>query len=989
MDEQQQRLLEDLSGALDGEIACDFATLSVYSSDASLCSIRPLAVAFPRNQADVLAIAQYSNEQSIPVIPRGAGTGLAGGALGTGIIVDFSRYMNQILEIGEQHVVVQPGIVLDQLNQKLAETGRYFPPDPANAAVTTIGGMIGVDAAGSHAVQVGSTRNYVDRLQLVLAGGVTLDAMKKTSVPETPDHEQSDEDSVVRNLLGQTEVVHTEQRRVIRRLINVIEENQELIALHQPYLPRNCAGYYMRGLLDGETIDLPKLLVGSEGTLGMVTEARLHTLAIPEFRGVVLFEFGEMPDALNAIKTIVEQQPSACDLLDRRISTLVRESNPRYAKLISPHAEAVMIVEQTGNNDRQMKQRLSEIVRAVRLTNPTSHVTFTSDAAEDVEFVWGIARNVTSLLNRLKGATVPLPFVEDIAIPPNRIPDFLPKAQRVFQRHEVTASLYAHAASGQLHLRPFMPDYTADGGEKLQAVARDLYRVVFDYGGTMSGEHGDGLTRTSFLRSQYGPLYRVFKSVKDIFDPKNLMNPEKIISNDPHLLRRHLRLETQPSETIELQLSWNHAKVKSVIGDCNRCGTCRVQGSSQRMCPFFHNDQFESASPRAKSNLMADIMAGRFDAEEVGSSEVNAVASLCFNCKQCESECPTQVDIPHLFNEMKAQYVAANGVPWAEWLLSRAHLIGNSGTRFSLLVNPLLTNRLSRWLMEKLFGISRHRKLPAFASHSFVRFAERLQKRDKRIDPGKDDVIYFVDQFANFHDPQIGRSVLAINRKLDQQIFVPVNQGISGMSYITNGEMEKAREVVDKNIRDFVEYARDGHDIISTEPSAHLCLKREYEFVVSSPETQVVSKQSIDFGEYLSNKLNAGTSFDFRPVPLKIGYHVPCHVKAVYGQSPYIEILKNIPELEIIPLNDSCTGMAGLFGLIGKNHEKSQQIGSPLFDSIKESPIHLACTECSSCKMQMEYGSGMTTIHPVKLIAYAMGTPVKSLSELRGFPQLK
>ena len=498
--------MEDLSGSFKGELRCDPLTLAMYASDASIFQVAPLAVARPCDRDDVVALARYAAEVGLPLVARGAGTGVAGGAIGEGIIVDFSRRMRAVESIGEATIRVQPGIVRDQLNRVLRPYGRYFPPDPSNTAITTIGGMLGVDAAGSHSVRVGSTRDHVESIETVLAGGTLLELgnepLTESGSPLSPPGEAA-------SVPGSNGNGHPQsaKRRLVERLAVLLRENSQIIRQKQPPLIRNSAGYYVRGLLSATHLNVPRLLVGSEGTLGLFTAATLQTFPLPPHRAAVLLLFGDLESATQAVQEIADLEPSACDLMDRRLLSLARESDPRFEQLIAPTAEVALIVEHVGFSNAQCRERIGMTVRAIHARNIGAVVAFQAYQDEDVEFLWTLPGKVVPLLTRIKGHTRPTPIVEDIAVPPAALREFLVTAQRVFQSHEVTASLYSHAAAGQIHLRPFLPPLSPLDGGRLEALAADLYAAVFAVGGTVSGEHGDGMSRSAFLRAEYGELY--------------------------------------------------------------------------------------------------------------------------------------------------------------------------------------------------------------------------------------------------------------------------------------------------------------------------------------------------------------------------------------------------------------------------------------------------------------------------------------------------
>lgn len=966
MEDRRPRIIEDLTPVLQGEIRCDPLTLSMYATDGSLYQMQPLGVVSPRHRDDVVALARYAAQEKIPLIPRGAGTGLAGESLGQGLIVDFSRHMRQIEAIGETTVRVQPGVVCRNLNEALRPYGRYFPPDPSGAGVTTVGSMLSLDAAGSHSVRIGSTRDHVQSIELVLAGGECLHLGDEPLSPNGAPQGGNGADSAA----GENRAA----RELVSQLAHLLNENAALIVQRQPPLIRNRCGYYLRGVLEQNRLRLARLLVGSEGTLGLFTAATLYTAPLPAHRGVVLLLFGNLEAAVRAVQAISQHEPSACDLLDRRLLTLAREADVRFRELIPQQAEAALIVEQTGFTPAQIGNRIRLVVEsAMRLPDAgvVAHEAYTDD---EVDFLWSLPEKVVPLLARLQGSIRPLPFVEDVAVPPEVLHDFLVRAQNVFQKHRVTASLYAHAAAGQVHLRPFLPPPTAETAGQIEQIARDLYALVFQCGGTISGEHGTGLSRSAFVREQYGPLYDVFVKVKHLFDPHNLINPGKVLTDDPHLTIKNLRASAaHPPDTVSLQLRWTPHELWQAAARCNGCGHCRTQSEPYRMCPVFHADAKEEASPRAKANLMRQLMEGRLPPGEFTTPGFKRIANLCFNCKQCQLECPSNVNVPQMMIEAKAAYVAEHGLESADWFLSRAHAIQTVGSMAAVAFNWLLTSPASRWLLERITGISRHRKLPRFARRSFLRSA----KRDLLARPllaGDKPVVYFVDHFANYHDPELGRAFVAVLKHNRLTVHVPPEQQSSGMAMISAGDLEPARELARENLRALADFAREGCPIVCTEPAAALCLKQEYPLLLDHPDVDVVASRVIEAGDFLAQLHARGRlRTDFGPLEMTVGYHTPCHLKALGTGTPLMKLLSLIPRLEVRTIEEGCSGMAGAWGLTRRNFRESIRIGWNLITRMRAGDLVAGVTECSSCKMQMEQGTHIPTVHPLKLLALSYG----------------
>lgn len=1008
MQERRVQLTEDLSDALAGELRTDDVTTAIYATDASLYEIQPLAVATPKSVADVSLLARYAFDQQIPLIPRGAGTGLAGGCLGAGIVVDFSRHMNQVLEVGSDFVRVQPGITLSALNAELKRVGRRFAPDPSNALTTTIGGMIGVDAAGSHAFRIGSTRDHVRSLQCVLMGGQLVELSQEpiarrfaiqppnTAVAATSGAPGTFLPPVRNETLPLSSLTPAMRKSdVVERLAALLHQSADLIREHQPPLLRNCSGYMLRGLLQKSSIDLSRLITGSEGTLALVTEATLHTVPLDEHRGMIVLMFSSMDAALQAMQLLLVLEPSACDLMDRRLLSLGRDADQRFEPIVHPDAEAGLFIEFNGINAEELEHRLSAAETMIGSTDfPFAVTQRTSDPAQ-VELIWELPTRVVSLLAGLKGVSRPLPFVEDIAVPPEAISRFLTLAQKTFQKHEVTATLYAHAASGQLHLRPMLPLPRPKQADIIEAIARDLYRHVKAVGGTISGEHGDGLSRTAFIRSMYGPLYRTFQQVKDIFDPLRLLNPDKIITNDGQLTTRYLR-ETEAQKPSPdntpllpvLQLTWTPDEAMEAAARCNGCGTCRAVSGEYRMCPFFHQDEVEDHAPRSKANLLRRLLSGRESADIVADPAVRPVVESCFNCKQCQLECPSEVDIPHLMLEARAEHVATHGLGKTDWLLSRFHTYARFASRFTMTANRMLRHRSLRKILQKTLGIAAERRLPRFRRRSFLG-SQRVQSEHNCMDVTSTipTVVYFVDYFANHHDPELAEAFVRILQHNGFRVYIPPSQTVSGMAMIAVGDLDAAREVADINLGELGEAAREGFPIVCTEPSAALCLSQEYPLLSTHADVDRVAECTRDAGSFLLELHRQGKlKTDFSPLKLKLAYHTPCHVRALGPEAGLYELLTLIPDVQVQHIEKGCTGMAGTFGLAAEHFEQSMAIGRELMDTMRTIDVTAGTTDCSSCRMQMEQKATIPTVHPIKILAIAYGLMPELEASLKNAP---
>jgi FAD/FMN-containing dehydrogenase/Fe-S oxidoreductase len=981
MDAQRQRIHDDLRGLVKGDVLCDDISLQLYSSDASIYEIRPLGIVRPLGTQDVAATLQYACENRIAIHARGGGTGLAGESLGAGIVLDFSRYMRRILESGADWVRVQPGLTHARLNRFLRQEGRQFGPDPSNSVVTTMGSVISVDSGGSHWLRYGSARRHVRSLQIVLADGKILEV-------------------AVQPLSGTDFDPQSRAGKLASELAEILSRESELIRSHQPQTVVNCSGYDLVDVLQDGAIHFPKLLTGSEGTLAIITEATLATQPLPRNRGLVLLHFERLDYAARAVLEILPYSPSACDLMDRRHLSLAKESNRAYDALIPQETEAMLLVEFDGQTPAEVREQLALVAHRVVKRKKLAFHSVQAQAPDEVELYWRLAQKTVPRLFRMRGAARPLPFIEDMAVPPKSLSEFLLRLQNVLKHHQVTASLFAHAGHGQLHVRPILDLSNPDDVARIGRLASDVYSEVIGVGGTISGEHADGLSRTQFIRQQYGPLVEVFAEVKRLFDPDGILNPNKILSDDPRLLTRNLRpstlvaaglLRPEPEDRandtvnssenpvgeepqyVDLQLNWTLDEMATAARNCNGCGACRSQLEDVRMCPVFHFAPAEEASPRAKANLMRAILGGRLPVSTLASEEFIDVAKLCVHCHMCRLECPANVDIPKLMVEAKAAYVRVNGLSKGDYWLANIDRLSRWGSLLAPLANWAIRNRSARWIMERVFGIARNRKLPMVASRTFMRLATRRRwTRSARHLSRK--VLFFVDTYANYYDPQLGEALVEILEHNSIQAYVHPEQLSAGMPLISAGAIEPARKLAKHNIKILAEAVRSGYTIVATEPSAALCLTHEYPSLFDDDEARLVADNTLEACTYLWRQHEAGQlRLDLRPVNATVGYHIPCHMKALGTGETGERLLDLIPGLIVHRLEHGCSGMAGVYGLKRENFRASLRAGRGLIAHLRNPLINAGTSQCSTCKLQMEQGTDKPTLHPIKLLALSYG----------------
>src|SRR5262245_26781213 len=652
---------------------------------------------------------------------------MAGEALGGGLILDLSRHFREIIETGSDSVRVQPGVTLDALNQRLAVNGRRFAPDPASSAVCTLGGMLATNASGSHALKHGYTSDHVISLRAILDNG---DAASVTSErwPLPPD----------------APVDHFHD--LLTALGVLFEEHQKELQQAKVATRFDRCGYQLHRILDNGRFDLPRLLVGSEGTLAIFTEATLRTVALPGGRSIVLLGFASLELALKALPQVLANEPAACELLDRRLLSLARGSDAsEVAALVDATAEAVLLVEFESEMPDEAPRRSLDLVDRMTNGQRLAQQILPALMEERHERLWRLREVALPSLYGLKGGAQPVPFIEDVGVPVAALPEYMSRLQEIFKEMEVTGSFLVHAGAGQVHARPFLDLHRHDEVAKLSPLADKVHALALTLGGTVSTQHGTGLARTPWVARQFGPLYPLLRQVKAIFDPRGIFNPGKIVDPDPSAPVWPLRA-VATVETSERTLRWQPLEMATESNHCNGCGQCRGQSAGQRMCPIFHATHDEAAAPRAKANLLRQLLQTKSDNLTVASDEVRAVADLCVNCKMCAVECPAHVNIPKLMLEAEAANVAQHGMDRTRWFFARLQRAARWGSKLPLFMNLFLQSRLGRWIFSRLFGLSSKRRLPRFARRTFLWLAER-HGWTKKPEAGKPQAALFVDLY--------------------------------------------------------------------------------------------------------------------------------------------------------------------------------------------------------------------------------------------------
>lgn len=966
---------------LEGELLLEPLALAAYSHDASLFEVEPTGVVVPRSVDDLIQTVRYASENGLSVHARGSGTSTSGGTLGPGLIVDFSRYFRRVVSIEHDRVVVQPGLVLDELNACLAPIGRRIGPDPPGSSVGTIGGMVGLDAAGPRSLRYGSTGDHVERLGVVFANGETGSLGFET----WPAFDSEPEDF---------------QGVVVRKLGALVRRNLDLLVRHSPRSTRGSAGYALGRAASGLGVHLPRLIVGSEGTLALVHEITLRTVPIPAAQCAAVVPFSRLGDAAASVADTLDASPAVCDLFDWRSIRLAREVSPHFREWIAESAEAVLILLFEGDDPHEVAARCARTVARLSRSGRLAADATTTAKRSECEQMLDLRRVVEPLLSRSSGLARPAAFLDEVVVPPEQLGEMILRLQAVMREHDVNWMLDAQAAHGRLHPRPFLDPSDPVDLARLEPLATAVLDAALQLGGGVSGEGVFGAARDVFLRRQFGDLFPVYREIKDAFDPLNVLNPGRVVGDDPgHFARSLRRLPPVTPPVLEIVvppgsgetsalpdapavapggilpvLRWESVGLVDTATACNGCGVCRSNEPTTRMCPTSRATHSETTSPRTKANLVRQIASGALDPKLWGSEELKESAALCIHCNMCPKECPSKLDVSSLMLEAKAAYVESHGMAPGEWVLSRVELWSRIASRLPILAHAVLKNHAARWALDRLFGLSRMRRLPKPHRTPFTRRARRLGlTRPRPHEPGP-RVVYFVDVYANYYDQELAESVVSLLRHAGVNVFVPSGQRDSGMPSLVAGDVDHARDLALVNLRVLGNAVRDGYTVVCSEPTSALMLRQEYLKLTDDLDAALVAANTLDVGTYLAGLSDRGQlAGPTHPLRARVGYHQPCHLRALDVGTPGLDLIRRIPEIDVEFIDRGCSGMAGTFGLRSEHFRTSLRAGRNLLRRLRDDDIEIGSTECSACRMQMEQGSTKHTVHPIKLLSLGYG----------------
>jgi len=942
----------DLARVIRGDVYDDIIHRAAYATDASIYQILPACVVAPQTAADIVAAVRYAHTNKIPVVARGAGSGVAGESLTTGIVFDTARYMNKILGIEKDGSLVtcEPGVVLDELNQRLASFGRMIGPDPSTSDRATIGGCVANNATGAHSLRYGYIGDYVHSVEAVLADGQLVE-FKNDFEPK------SDTGDIVEQIAG--------------RCLSMLKENKEIIDKALPRTKRNRSGYSISDVCHDNKIDLARMLAGSEGTLCIFTRITLKTVPVPPAaKGLLRLQFKTLAKMAEAVPVIVDSGADACELLDKILIKMALEAYPEYRDVLPDSAAAVLIIEHTGDSLKDVKLKLQQTSDAVAKIAAQCDVITDKRQQQKI----GKARkDAVPLLYRSRGGKKPIPFIEDVSVDNKQLGKYIIGIQSIAAEHDFDFSFYGHAGDGELHVRPYLDLSNPADVQKMLVIANDVFSLAWSLGGSISGEHADGLVRAAFVKKQYGPqFYELLKQIKEIFDPDSIFNPDKIICDDPDVMTQNLRASYEVApERLAGDLKIDSEELREELEKCNGCGLCLTHSEQLRFCPVYRAVGDELASARAKANVLRFWTSGQMEDKDFESSEFRKFLDLCINCKACSVECPSGVDVSKLIGAARAKYVKRKGLNISQKVLSNNRFLSQAGAALSPLANFAINLAITKWILEKAAGLDRRRSLPKFANKSFLKAGTRYLQSCPLIAEPVDKVAYFVDTYANYNDHELGFAVLDVLVRNGIEVILP-KQRPAPLPAICYGDTKRAKRDLAFSVKYLAEAVRKGYKIVCSEPSAALCLIDEMRNFVANDDAKLVSRNTVELMNYLLDLYNQKKMVQPKDCePKKYLYHSPCHLCAVGNGRATIELFRRMCKAEIIDIQAGCCGIAGTFGMQKKNYELSTRIAANVKKALEKSNIDSVLTECSACKMQLEHISSKIVTHPIKILARA------------------
>ncbi|CAA9278019.1 MAG: Fe-S protein, homolog of lactate dehydrogenase SO1521 [uncultured Adhaeribacter sp.] len=987
-----EAVFTSLQSQLTGELYFDDssslhrAQKMVYATDASVYQEMPVAVALPRSNNDIKALIRFAQEQQITLIPRAAGTSLAGQVVGNGLVVDISKYFTQILEVNPQErwVRVQPGVIRDDLNAVLKPYGLMFGPETSTANRAMVGGMIGNNSSGLHSIVWGDTRSHLLSAQVLLSDGSAVE-FKPLSARE----------------LQAKMALDTLEGAIYRNMYELVQNpaNRTVIRKNYPKksLTRRNTGYALdflvgeEGILPEEfTFNLCQLLAGSEGTLAFVTEAKLNLLPLPPKEdGLVCVHFSSLAEAMQGNLVALQHRPLASELVDKYILDFTKGHTLYQHNRFFIHGDpaALLMIEFMADTPAEIAARTQALIDDLKAQGLGYAYPVVSGL--QAKLAWDVRKAGLGLIRNLPGDTQPVNLIEDCAVAPEDLPGYIAEVQQLLARHQLHASYYAHAGAGEIHVEPMINLKTTAGKQLFRTVLQETAALVKKYNGSLSGEHGDGRLRGEFIGAVLGEeVYALLKQVKHIFDPQGIFNAGKIVNTPP--MNEDLRYQPdQPVIPIETIFDFTQQEgILRLAEKCSGSGDCRkTHVSGGTMCPSYMATRQEKDTTRARANTLRQFLTNSEKINKFDHAEIKEVMDLCLSCKACKSECPSSVDIAKMKAEFLQHYYDAHGVPF------RTRMVGNFTRSQQLaswapgIYNFVISNAITSKLTKQMLGFAPQRSLPTVAPVTLRQWFRRWQKETSLQNrTGKKaavPVYLFCDEFTNYNDVEIGKTTVKLLTALGYEVHLPEHLE-SGRTYLSKGLVRDAKELAVKNVEMLRQVADQNIPLIGVEPSAILTLRDEYLDLVPKdllPVARGIARNSFLLEEFLWHEAEQGniTYQQFTDQPQLIKLHGHCYQKA-YQVLPATQKILALPQhyqVELIP--SGCCGMAGSFGYEKEHYEVSMQIGElVLFPAVRQQPENVIIAAAgTSCRHQIKDGTARIAQHPAEILWQALNPEEK------------
>ncbi|MFB6126959.1 MAG: FAD-binding and (Fe-S)-binding domain-containing protein [Halolamina sp.] len=1006
-------VVADLESLVEGDVRFDSYSRQLYATDASAYEVTPVGVVLPESTADVSAVVSYCADRGIPVLPRGGGTSLAGQTVNEAVVLDFTRYMDSVVDVDPENrrATAEAGAILAELNRALAPHDLKFAPDPAWRDKSAVGGAIGNNSTGAHSLKYGKTDHYVESCEAVLADG-TVHRFGEVAVDDLRASADPDGDLVAR--------IHA-------AVADLLADHGDEIRDRYPELKRNVSGYNLDRLVaeaDGEfgeagTVNLARLLAGSEGTLAVITEATVSLEPVPATEAVALLTYDSLTEAMADVSPILEHDPAAVEVMDDTLLDLARDTQEfgDVVGMLPEGTDSVLLVEFYAEDDDAGKQRVANLIAdrlpgeanteaapdgSAEATTARDHRATRAMEAHDEatrDRFWKMRKaGLPILLGRTSDAKH-ISFIEDCAVPPEHLPEYVEGFQEVLAEHDTFASFYAHAGPGVLHVRPLIDTKDLEDVAAMADIADAVTDLVVEYGGSVSGEHGDGRARTQWNRKLYGDeLWKAFRDLKAAFDPDWLLNPGQVCGyadDESRPAETPTRAEVpEPTENLrfgpdyefdagfDARLNWETENGFQGMAElCHGCGGCRGEQSTTGgvMCPTYRAAGEEIQSTRGRANLLRRAMSGDLpEGEQFTDEFVEEVLDLCIGCKGCAHDCPSEVDMAKLKAEVTAEYHDRNGVSLRERLFGAFDDLAAVGSATAPLSNLLPKLPGARALLERTLGIASERSLPTFSRETF---AEWLRDREPAVAAAEADrkALVLPDSHTNYVAPEQGKAAVRVLEAAGVHVALAEGAGGSGRPPHSKGLLDRARAVAAGNVAALAPAVADGWDVVVAEPSDAVMLQSEYRDLLLGEASDVaddavegVAANTYGVLEYVDAfRLDDDLAFD--PADEHLAYHGHCHQKATKKDHHAVGVLRRAG-YDVDPLDSTCCGMAGSFGYEVEHYGMSMAIGDQLFDRVADSPGDAVVAPGASCRTQLSDrpGGDEEPPHPIRKVAAAL-----------------